>query len=274
MPQDPPVSLTQSMPLTACQLGTAAMVVCFAMAFQNNFLVAREHGSVAPAVAWDIGSILHVALLLSCIVLVLVYVGLSVCGTKGAASLLFCAGVPGGQAAALMVRGLSSTECLRATIDTLRNTGAPTAPPFGLVAVAFLVLGASLGFQPIPLRRRLHVALSELTVFALNLIVVYLRLGELDVVTAWASHHVCSFVLGLLLSLLTTGELSHHRRGSLGVAPCGRQAAEVDPAPASREQVDALLAVLIALMVFPLAQQAVAFETKLGPMVYWLSPLV
>ena len=127
--------------------------------------------------------------LLVCVMLALEAAGLLRSDrTYKLSSLLFCAGLAGGQSAALLTRTLSSVTNLRATTEQLRSNsilGVPflTIPPFAILGLACLFLGAVLGVQPLPLVRRLHVALVELVLFAISAVVVYVRIEEEDVLT-------------------------------------------------------------------------------------------
>ena len=127
--------------------------------------------------------------LLVCVMLALEAAGLLRSDrTYKLSSLLFCAGLAGGQAAALLTRTLSSVTNLRATTEQLRSNsilGVPflTIPPFAILGLACLFLGAVLGVQPLPLVRRLHVALVELVLFAISAVVVYVRIEEEDALT-------------------------------------------------------------------------------------------
>ena len=82
-------------------------------------------------------------------------------------SLLCCAGVLGWQLLALLARTTSSVEELRVTTALLRaRSGA--LPPFAIVGFIFLVVGACMGFQLLPLLRKLQVACLEIALFTLG----------------------------------------------------------------------------------------------------------
>ena len=112
-----------------------------------------------------------------------------------------------------------------------------------------LVLGLALGLQPMPLLRKLDVAIAELVLFGLNVAVTFARTGIEQLLTAWVPCHVCSLVLGLLLAART--------RDSLG---------------GGSDAVLVRVALLTSLMLFPVAQRIASFETQIAP-IAWLSAL-
>ena len=215
-------------------------------------------------------------------------------------SLLFCAGLVGGQAAALLTRTQSSVEDLRAATEQLRTNcvypfcipqaaeylGHPLTnlPPFTIVGMVFFNLGSVLGVQQtLPLTHRLRVALVEITLFALSAVVVRVRIEEEDLLSLWVPTHVCGLVLGLLLALFAKGDLRSGAAGGL----CGPgvdqrpgylrlQKAELQP-PAPREranrQASTLIALLVALMVWPLAHKLAVLESQGAP-VYSLASVL
>ena len=197
--------------------------------------------------------------LIACAVLTLAVAGLPSwlprsCRTYSLSSLLFCAGLLGWQALALLTRMVISVDHLRVSTAGVRADGA-LLPPFANVGVMFLILGANLGFQPLPLLRRLQVVLLELALFTVGMVIVYLRTEEEDIFTLWVPYHCSAFVLGLLLALLAKGELSSSAHGrAVGLTRCTtmqlERQAELDP---SRERANRLLALVVALVVYPLA---------------------
>ena len=82
-------------------------------------------------------------------------------------SLLYCVGLLGWPLLALLARTTSSVEELRVTTALLRaSSGA--LPPFAIVGFIFLVLGACMGLQLLPLLRKLQVACLEIALFTLG----------------------------------------------------------------------------------------------------------
>ena len=218
-------------------------------------------------------------------------------------SLLFCAGLVGGQVAALLTRTQSSVDDLRAATEQLRTNcvypfclpqlaeylGCPplaNLPPFTIVGIVFFNLGSVLGVQQtLPLTHRLRVALVEITLFALSAVVVRVRIEEEDLLSLWVPTHVCGLVLGLLLALFAKGDLRSGAAGGL----CGPgvdqrpgylrlQKAElqiIQPPPRERanRQASTLIALLVALMVWPLAHKLAVLESQGAP-VYSLASVL
>ena len=82
-------------------------------------------------------------------------------------SRLYCVGLLGFQLFALLSRTTSSVEQVRdSTAFLLRRV--PATAPFAIVGFIFLVLGAGMGFQLLPLLRKLQVACFELALFTLG----------------------------------------------------------------------------------------------------------
>ena len=108
------------------------------------------------------------------------------------------------------------------------------------------------------------------------MVVAYLRTEEEDILTLLLPYHVSFFVLGLLLALYATGDFSHSPRGSREPEVLGqrshqrRRQAELDP---SRERSNRLLALLVALMVYPLALKVATLESQVSP-VYSLASVL
>ena len=108
------------------------------------------------------------------------------------------------------------------------------------------------------------------------MVVAYLRTEEEDILTLLLPYHVCFFVLGLLLALYATGDLSHSARSSREPEVVGqrsyqrRRQAELDP---SGERSNRLLALLVALMVYPLALRVATLESQGSP-VYSLASVL
>ena len=101
------------------------------------------------------------------------------------------------------------------------------------------------------------------------MVVTYLRTEEEDVLTLWLPYHVSFLVLGLLLALHATGDLSHSSaRGSREPEVVGqrsyqrRRQTELDP---SGKRSNRLLALLVALMVYPLALKVATLESQGSP---------
>ena len=100
------------------------------------------------------------------------------------------------------------------------------------------------------------------------MVVAYLRTEEDDILTLLLPYHVCFFVLGLLLALYATGDLSHSARSSREPEVVGqrshqrRRQAELDP---SGERSNRLLVLLVALMVYPLALKVATLESQSSP---------
>ena len=80
-------------------------------------------------------------------------------------SLLYCAGLLGWQLLAVLARTTSSVEQLRDETVHLRASGRLLMPPFAIVGAIFLVLGAGMGFQQLPLLHKLQVACFEIALF-------------------------------------------------------------------------------------------------------------
>ena len=103
------------------------------------------------------------------------------------------------------------------------------------------------------------------------MVVTYLR-------TLWLPYHVSFLVLGLLLALHATGDLSHSsaRRSREPEVVLGQRSyqrgrqAEHDP---SGKRSNRVLAQLIALMVYPLALKVTALESQGSPVYSWASVL-
>ena len=108
------------------------------------------------------------------------------------------------------------------------------------------------------------------------MVVAYLRTEEDDILTLLLPYHVCFFVLGLLLALYATGDLSHSARSSREpevVGQCShqrRRQAELDP---SGERSNRLLVLLVALMVYPLALKVATLQSQGSP-VYSLASVL
>ena len=108
------------------------------------------------------------------------------------------------------------------------------------------------------------------------MVVAYLRTEEDDILTLLLPYHVCFFVLGLLLALYATGDLSHSARSSREPEVVGqrshqrRRQAELDP---SGERSNRLLVLLVALMVYPLALKVATLESQGSP-VYSLASVL
>ena len=108
------------------------------------------------------------------------------------------------------------------------------------------------------------------------MVVAYLRTEEDDILTLLLPYHVCFFVLGLLLALYATGDLSHSARSSREPEVVGqrshqrRRQAELDP---SGERSNRLLVLLVALMVYPLALKVATLESQITP-VYSLASVL
>ena len=83
-------------------------------------------------------------------------------------SLLYCAGLLGWQLLAVLARTTSSVEQLRDATAHLRASGRLLMPPFAIVGAIFLVLGAGMGFQQLPLLHKLQVACFEIALFTLG----------------------------------------------------------------------------------------------------------
>ena len=82
-------------------------------------------------------------------------------------SLLYCVAQLGWPLLGLLARTTSSVEELRVTTVLLRaRSGA--LPPFAIVGFIFLVVGACMGFQLLPLLRKLQVACFEMAFFTLG----------------------------------------------------------------------------------------------------------
>ena len=82
-------------------------------------------------------------------------------------SLLYCVAQLGWPLLGLLARTTSSVEELRVTTALLRaRSGA--LPPFAIVGFIFLVVGACMGFQLLPLLRKLQVACLEIALFTLG----------------------------------------------------------------------------------------------------------
>ena len=108
------------------------------------------------------------------------------------------------------------------------------------------------------------------------MVVAYLRTEEDDILTLLLPYHVCFFVLGLLLALYATGDLSDSARSSREPEVVGqrshqrRRQAELDP-PGERS--NRLLVLLVALMVYPLALKVATLESQGSP-VYSLASVL
>ena len=90
---------------------------------------------------------------------------------RNMSSLLFCVGLLGWQLLAVLHRTTSSAEQLRDSTALLRASGRSLLPPFAIVGAVYFVLGFGLGFQQLPLLRKLQVACFEIALFMLALCV-------------------------------------------------------------------------------------------------------
>ena len=188
---------------------------------------------------------------------------------------------------AVLWRTLSSVEDLRAATEQLRTNGIlpnivfvaeylgypPTKlPPFTMVGMAFLNLGFGLGFLDIPLMYRLRVALVEITLFVLSAVIVRVRIEQDDLLALWMPPHTSGLVLGLLLALFAKGDLRSGARGAC------RPADLVLKPPHLREranrQASRLLALLVAIMLYPLAYELAVLESQQGAPVYSLASVL
>ena len=86
-------------------------------------------------------------------------------------SLLYCVGLLGWQLLAVLHRTTSSAEQLRGSTALLRASSRSLLPPFAIVGAVCFVLGFGLGFQQLPLLRKLQVACFEIALFTLALCV-------------------------------------------------------------------------------------------------------
>ena len=108
------------------------------------------------------------------------------------------------------------------------------------------------------------------------MVVTYLRTEEEDILTLLLPYHVSFLVIGLLLALHVTGDLSHSARESRGPEVLGqrsyqrRRQAEIDP---SGERSNRLLVLLVALMVYPLALKVTTLESQGSPVYSWATVL-
>ena len=82
-------------------------------------------------------------------------------------SLLYCVGLLGWQLLALIARTTSSADQVRDSTALLRASSG-VLPPFAIVGFIFFVLGACMGFQLLPLLRKLQVACLEIALFTLG----------------------------------------------------------------------------------------------------------
>ena len=268
-------------------VGMSFIVIVVAMRFsEDNALLPRR-----------------LAGLLVCMLLALEHAGVMFTyRTYKMSSLVFCAGLVGGQAFALLTRTQSSVEDLRTATEQLRRNcllmicadeeyffprvaeylGYPLTnlPPFTVVGITLFNLGAVLGVLEIPLIYRLRIALLEITLFALCAVLVRVRTEQEDLLTLWAPPHACGLVLGLLLALLAKGELStaHAPLRSSDQGQRGYllpQKAELKPPPRERDnrQARGLIAVLVAIMVYPLAYKLAVLESQGAP-VYSLASVL
>ena len=272
-------------------VGMSFIVIVVAMLFsEDNALLPRR-----------------LAGLLVCMLLALEHAGVMFTyRTYKMSSLVFCAGLVGGQAFALLTRTQSSVEDLRTATEQLRRNcllincadeellpeylfprvaeylGYPLTnlPPFTVVGITLFNLGAVLGVLEIPLIYRLRIALLEITLFALCAVLVRVRTEQEDLLTLWAPPHACGLVLGLLLALLAKGELStaHAPLRSSDQGQRGYllpQKAKLKPPPRERDnrQARGLIAVLVAIMVYPLAYKLAVLESQGAP-VYSLASVL
>ena len=90
--------------------------------------------------------------------------------TYRAFSHLHCVGLLGWQLFAVLHRTTSSVEELRGSTALLRGAVSSRLllPPFAVVGAAYLVLGAGMGFQQLPLLRKLQVTCFEIVLFTLG----------------------------------------------------------------------------------------------------------
>jgi hypothetical protein len=90
--------------------------------------------------------------------------------TYRAFSHLHCVGLLGWQLFAVLHRTTSSVEELRGSTALLRGaiSSRLLLPPFAVVGAAYLVLGAGMGFQQLPLLRKLQVTCFEIVLFTLG----------------------------------------------------------------------------------------------------------
>ena len=111
--------------------------------------------------------------LVACAVLALKNAGRIPDGLAGripAFSHLHCVGLLGWQLFAVLHRTTSSVEELRGSTALLRGaiSSRLLLPPFAVVGAAYLVLGAGMGFQQLPLFRKLQVTCFEIVLFTLG----------------------------------------------------------------------------------------------------------
>jgi|TARA_B110000196_G_C20975420_1_gene580772 hypothetical protein len=115
-----------------------------------------------------------------------------------------------------------------------------------------------------------------LSTYRIGVVVTYLRTEEEDILTLLLPYHVSFLVIGLLLALHVTGDLSHSARESRGPEVLGqrsyqrRRQAEIDP---SGERSNRLLVLLVALMVYPLALKVTTLESQGSPVYSWATVL-
>ena len=87
-------------------------------------------------------------------------------------SLLFCVGLLGWQLLAVLHRTTSSAEQLRDSTALLRASSRLLLPPFAIVGALYLVLGGGMGFQQLPLLRKLQVVCVEIALFTLGPVLI------------------------------------------------------------------------------------------------------
>ena len=80
-------------------------------------------------------------------------------------SLLYCASLLGWQLLAVLHRTTSSADQLRGATALLRARSCSLLPPFAIVGAVYFVLGLGLGFQQLPLLRKLQVTCFEIALF-------------------------------------------------------------------------------------------------------------
>ena len=86
-------------------------------------------------------------------------------------SLLFCVGLLGWQLLAVLHRTTSSAEQLRDSTALLRASSRLLLPPFAIVGPIFF-LGGGMGFQQLPLLRKLQVVCVEIALFTLGPVLI------------------------------------------------------------------------------------------------------
>ena len=91
---------------------------------------------------------------------------------RNMSSLLFCVGLLGWQLLAVLHRTTSSAEQLRDSTALLRASSRLLLPPFAIVGALYLVLGGGMGFQQLPLLRKLQVVCFEIALFTLGPVLI------------------------------------------------------------------------------------------------------